>query len=144
MNVAKRKALEVIEKYGSNLEDILVGENIEVAYCPMNGRFKELFFGDVIVLSDALSEDEKQELIAHALGHHFLHAGNHLAASRGTYTWDKFQERQAEVFAAYLLMPNLRLTTRHFQTAVLSLVEEYNVTENFAGFRLKLLQAYRG
>lgn len=144
MNIAKRKALEVLEKYGNNLEDILEAENIRILEVPLAGRLKELYFGDSIVLKDTLSEAEKQELIAHALGHHFLHAGNHLAASSGAYSWDKFQERQAEVFAAYLLMPKLRLTTRHYQTAVLNLVEDYHVTEKFAGFRLKLLQTYKG
>lgn len=98
----------------------------------------------MIVLRDDLSEFEINELTAHALGHHFLHAGNHMAASSGAYSWDKIQERQAEVFAAYLLMPKLRLTTRHYQTAVLNLAEDYNVTEKFAGFRLKLLQSYGG
>jgi Zn-dependent peptidase ImmA (M78 family) len=144
MNTAKRKALEVIEKYGNNLQDILESEGIEVLEVELSGRLKELYFGEAIVLKDTLPEAEKQELIAHALGHHFLHAGNHLAASSGSYSWDKLQERQADVFAAYLLMPKLRLNTRHFQMAVSDLVQEYNITEKFAGFRLKLLQAYKG
>jgi len=62
-------------------------------------------------------------------------------SSIGVYSWDKLQKRQAEVFAAYLLMPKLRLTTRHFQTARSNLVEDYGIMEKFAGFRLKLLEA---
>jgi len=143
MNIAKRKAEEIINKYGNNLQDILSSESIHVAEVPLAGRLKELYFGDVIILKDSLGSAEKKELTAHALGHHFLHAGNHMAASSGAYSWDKLQERQAEVFAAYLLMPKLRLTTRHYQTAVLNLADEYNVTEKFAGFRLKLLQSYK-
>lgn len=143
MNIAKRKAEEIIDKYGSNLQDILDAEGIHVIEVPLAGRLKELYFGDVIALKNSLSNAEKKELTAHALGHHFLHAGNHMAASSGAYSWDKLQERQAEVFAAYLLMPKLRLTTRHYQTAVLNLADEYGVTEKFAGFRLKLLKAYR-
>jgi Zn-dependent peptidase ImmA (M78 family) len=143
MNTAKRKAVEIIEKHGNNLQDILSTEGIQVIEVPLAGRLKELYFGDVIILKNTLSEAEKKELTAHALGHHFLHAGNHLAASSGSYSWDKLQERQAEVFAAYLLVPKLRLTTRNFQTAVLNLVDEYSITEKFAGFRLKLLEAYK-
>jgi Zn-dependent peptidase ImmA (M78 family) len=144
MNIAKRKALEIADKYGGDLEAILDLEGVQVIDVPLAGRLKELYFGDVIVLREGLLEPEKKELTAHALGHHFLHAGNHMAASSGAYSWDKIQERQAEVFAAYLLMPKLRLTTRHLQTAILNLVEEYGVTEKFARFRLKLLQAYKG
>jgi len=143
MNIAKRKAEEVVEKYGNNLQDIISSEGIQVIEVPLAGRLKELYFGDIIILKDSLSSAEKKELTAHALGHHFLHVGNHMAASSGAYSWDKLQERQAEVFAAYLLMPKLRLTTRHYQTAVLNLVDEYGVTEKFAGFRLKLLKAYK-
>jgi Zn-dependent peptidase ImmA (M78 family) len=143
MNTAKRKAQEVIEKYGTNLQDILDGEDIGIIEESMTGRLKELFFGDFIVLEESLSDAEKQELIAHALGHHFLHAGNHLAASLGTYSWDKLQERQADVFAAYLLMPKLNLTTRHFEKAISNVAEDFGVTESFAGFRLKLLEAYK-
>lgn len=143
MNIAKRKALEIVNKYGSNLQDIIDAEGIGIIEYPLVDRLKELYFGDFIVLKQGLPESERKELIAHALGHHFLHAGNHLAASSGAYSWDKLQERQAEVFAAYLLMPKLRLTTRHFQTARANLVEDYGITEKFAGFRLKLLEAYK-
>jgi len=143
MNIAKRKAEEIVDKYGNDLQDILSSEGIQILEVPLHGRLKELYFGDVVILKDNLSSAEKKELTAHALGHHFLHVGNHWAASSGAYSWDKLQERQAEVFAAYLLMPKLRLTTRHYDTAVLNLVDEYNVTEKFAGFRLKLLQSYR-
>ena len=143
MNIAKRKAEEIVNKYSNNLQDILMAEGIQLIEVPLAGRLKELYFGDVIILKDSLSNAEKKELTAHALGHHFLHAGNHMAASSGAYSWDKLQERQAEVFAAYLLMPKLKLTTRHFQTAALSLVDEYGITEKFAGFRLNLLQSYK-
>ncbi len=143
MNIARRKAEEIVNKYGNNLQEILSSEGIHVIEVPLAGRLKELYFGDVIILKDSLNESEKKELTAHALGHHFLHVGNHMAASSGAYSWDKLQERQAEVFAAYLLMPKLKLTTRHFQTAALNLVDEYGITEKFAGFRLNLLQSYK-
>jgi len=78
-----------------------------------------------------------KELIAHALGHHFLHTGNHLAVSSGTYSWDKLQERQADVFTAYLLMPEMN------NSSVQEITRTFLVTDKFASFRLKLMQAYK-
>ena len=138
MNIAKRKALDVVSQYGNNLQDILDAEGIKIIYYALAGRMKELYFGDHIVLKSGLSEAERKELIAHALGHHFLHTGNHLAVSSGTYSWDKLQERQADVFAAYLLMPKMN------NSSVQEITKTFLVTEKFASFRLKLLEAYKG
>lgn len=136
MNTAIRKAKEVFDKYGNDLDKVLEKLDIQAVDVPLAGRLKELYFGDVVVLMQGLSEPERRELIAHALGHHFLHAGNHYAASRGAYSWDKYQERQAEVFAAYYLMPEISSDKRF------ELAEQYQVTEKFAGFRLKLVEHY--
>lgn len=121
------------------LDEILnqVGLSKELV-SPLAGRLKELYFDDVIVLKQGLSEPERRELIARALGHHFLHAGNHYAASKGAYSWDKYQERQAEIFAAYLLIPDVE-SDKAFELA-----EGHNVTEKFAEFRLKLAEHYGG
>jgi hypothetical protein len=62
MNTAKQKALEVIEKYGNNLQTILDAEGILLIDVPLAGRLKELYFGDVIVLRDDLSAFEINEL----------------------------------------------------------------------------------
>ncbi|OIO84710.1 MAG: hypothetical protein COW32_03995 [Candidatus Aquicultor secundus] len=55
----------------------------------------------------------------------------------GSYPWDKFQERQADVFAAYLLMPRMN------NSSVQEIVNRFSVTEKFANFRLKLLEAFK-
>ncbi|MCL5291220.1 MAG: ImmA/IrrE family metallo-endopeptidase [Actinobacteria bacterium] len=136
MNVAIAKAKEVFGLYGNDLDKVLDKLGIQAVDAPLAGRLKELYFGDVIVLKEGLSEAERRELIAHALGHHFLHAGNHLAASKGAYSWDKFQERQADVFAAYLLIPKIQ-TDKAFKMA-----EKNNITEKFAAYRLKLATAF--
>lgn len=137
MNVAIAKAKEVIEEYGNDLDKVLEKLNIQAVDVPLAGRLKELYFGDVIVLMQGLSDPERRELIAHALGHHFLHAGNHYAASRGAYSWDKYQERQADVFAAYYLVPELKNYSDY------ELAEEFKISERFVNFRKKLFQTFK-
>ncbi len=137
MNTARRKALEVAKVYDSNLQNILDVEGIGIIERPLFGRLRELYFGDFIVIKADLLEEERKELIAHALGHHFLHAGNHYGVSSGTYSWDKLQERQADVFAAYLLTPKVN------NLSVQEIVHTFAVTEKFASFRLKLFEAYK-
>ncbi|PIU27931.1 MAG: hypothetical protein COW32_01080 [Candidatus Aquicultor secundus] len=138
MNIARKTALEVVEKYGNGLQGILDAEGVQIIYFALAGRLKELYFGDFIILKSGLPEAERHELIAHALGHHFLHAGNHFFVSTSdTNPWDKLQERQAEVFAAYLLMPKVN------NLSVQEIANSFTVTEKFASFRLKLLKAYK-
>ncbi len=139
MNTARRKAEEVYRKYGNNLEEILSREGIEVLEVPLKGRFKEIYFGDYVVIRADLTEEEKRELIAHAIGHHFLHAGNHLVFAQYTYSIDNYQERQANVFAAYLLVPDERLHKySDVNVNTFQLSEDFRVTEDFARFRLEL------
>jgi len=136
MNVAIKKAETINAIYGNDLDKVLEAQGIQALDVPLAGRLKELYFGDIIVVKAGISKQERRELITHALGHHFLHAGNHYAASQGAYSWDKYQERQAEVFAAYLLIPKV-LTDKPFKMA-----EKHDVTEKFASFRLKLYAHY--
>lgn len=136
MKIALTKAREVFLEYGNDLDKVLVALDIRVIDEPLAGRLRELYFGDFIVLKVGLSEPERRELTAHALGHHFLHAGNHFAISNGAYSWDKYHERQAEVFAAYLLIPEIK------SDEVVNLAKEFKVTEKFASFRLKLAESF--
>lgn len=142
MNRAIKKAKEIYSKYGNNLDKILAKEKIEVLELPLAGRFKEIFFGDYIILKDKLSPEEKRELTAHALGHHFLHAGSHYAASKKIYSFSNYHEKQANAFAAYLLMPDDKLEKMLYpDIANTELANEFDITPKFAEFRLKLYQA---
>jgi len=60
MNIAKRKAEEIVDKYGNDLQDILSSEGIQILEVPLHGRLKELYFGDVVILKDNLSSAEKK------------------------------------------------------------------------------------
>lgn len=143
MNRAIKKAKEIYRKYGNDLDKILAKEKIEVLEVPLAGRFKEIYFGDYIILKDKLSPEEKRELTAHALGHHFLHAGSHYAASKKIYSFSNYHEKQANIFAAYLLMPDKELKKSLYPEAMSSeLAEKLEVTPQFVEFRLELAYHY--
>lgn len=142
MNRARRKAEEVFKEYGNDLPALLQRLDIEVLEVPMNGRLKEIFFGDHIVLKNDLSDQEKRELTAHALGHHFLHSGSHYAASRKIYTFSNYHEKQANIFAAFLMIPETELERLIYPDLKASeIAESFEVTPEFATFRLELYKA---
>ena len=144
MNRARRKAESIFEKYGNDLPAVLAKLDIEVLEVPMNGRLKEIFFGDHIVLKRGLSGQEKRELTAHALGHHFMHSGSHYASSKKIYTFSNYHEKQANVFAAYLLIPEKELQKMIFPDInAADIAEAFEVTDEFACFRLELYKATR-
>ena len=141
MNIARKKAEEIYKKYGNDLDEIVSREEIEVLEVSLKGRFKEIYSGDYIVIRNDLPEEEKRELIAHALGHHFLHAGNHLVFAQYTYSMDNYQERQANVFAACLLIPDMELKLKLYDDIARNeLANIFQVTPRFAEFRAKLFQ----
>lgn len=142
MNRARRKAEEVAKEYGNDLPAILARLDIEVLEVAMKGRLKEIFFGDHIVLRRDLSVQEKRGLTAHALGHHFMHAGSHYASSRKIYSFSNYHEKQANVFAAYLIIPEDELEKAIYpDVPVADITEAFEVTPEFAAFRLELYEA---
>ena len=44
-------------------------------------------------------------MIAHSLGHHFMHDGNQVWLRGHDAVWNRKQEHQAEEFAAFLTIP---------------------------------------
>lgn len=142
MNRARRKAEKVLVEYGNDIGVILERLDIEVLEVAMKGRLKEIFFGDHIVLRSDLSHLEKRELTAHALGHHFMHAGSHYAASKKIYSFSNYHEKQANIFAAYLLIPEGELEKAIYpDVPVADITEMFEVTPEFATFRLELYEA---
>ena len=64
---------------------------------------------ELIVVRRDLTRRWKRWYMAHCLGHHFLHAGNQLWLRKKDEWWWRRQEREADEFAAYLLMPEEEL-----------------------------------
>ena len=98
-------ANRISEIHGNDLDQIADSLGLNVVPQKMEGRLREFYFSGSVVINENLSNREKRELIAHAVGHHLLHAGNHLAMQKRIYSFGNYHEKQANVFAACLLMP---------------------------------------
>lgn len=106
--LGRDKAAEVIRRHGSNdLCEVIQAEGLLVARLDFgNARFREFCVNGVIFLpTDTESEAEERSCLAHALGHHFLHIGNQVWMRGLGSMWNWKQERQAEEFAAWFLIP---------------------------------------
>ncbi|MCY4651734.1 MAG: ImmA/IrrE family metallo-endopeptidase [Dehalococcoidia bacterium] len=106
--LGRDKAAEVISKYGSDdLREVIQAEGLAIARLDFGGaRFREFYVDGVIFLPlDTESEAEERSSLAHALGHHFLHIGNQVWMRGLDSMWSWKQERQAEEFAAWFLIP---------------------------------------
>jgi Zn-dependent peptidase ImmA (M78 family) len=111
MNPSEYQAEAVRQRYRNSLSRILRGEKIEVV--ERNSWWKELFVADEvhreICLREGLARREKRVLLAHALGHHFLHRGNRFYFAEADPEALETQEREAWEFAAFLLIPTEEL-----------------------------------
>lgn len=111
---AQKRARQVLRKYNLttapiDLQTIIRGENLILDEWSFHGRVKEVYLGDSIGIDQTSDPKKQRELIAHALGHHFLHQGNHFYfEGRNQFVTFK-QEHEAQCFAAELLMPSKEL-----------------------------------
>jgi Zn-dependent peptidase ImmA (M78 family) len=139
MHIAMAKAVEARRTLGGDIFAALEACGLRVLVRPLAGRLREVYFGDVVVLADRLSDRERRELAAHALGHHLLHAGNQWHQQGQTYSRANYQERQADIFAAFFLVPEPSLAEAlSIDPAPHVLAECFEITEAFASFRLRL------
>ncbi len=101
------KARQVLAKYGGNeLKAIVRQENLMVRERhPWPARFQDMFVSPVIFVPREISKSQRRVLVAHCLGHHFLHEANQVWLRGFDTTWNRKLERQAEEFAAFLLIP---------------------------------------
>lgn len=79
--------------------------DLEVTRWRFQGRLREVIGDGVIGIDDRLPDPWVRWLTAHAIGHHLLHTGTWLYLA--AWQWvNRFKaERQAEEFAAGLLVP---------------------------------------
>ena len=111
MNTAQERAREVRRRHAlrhaGDIERVLEKEKVEFVRFPLAGRLDEVIVLNTIGVRDSI-EDVRQvyELLAHALGHYLLHAGNQIEFVLATNLPLSDQwERQAWDFAFELLMP---------------------------------------
>jgi len=152
LNIAVKKALEVLTLHGLldsyvdllNLTTIVEKEGIISYKFPFRGRLKERYFatsdGIVQIAVDLnISSAEQKHVVAHALGHHFLHQGNY--AHIDGIVQDK-QEHQADDFAAALLVPPHTLI-RLRPTSAFALAQGYGIPLALAEKRVDIYIKHR-
>lgn len=93
-----------------------------------------------LAIAQDASAREARELVAHGIGHHLLHVGDRVTG-RSSAVWSGRHEREAEDFAALLLIPAYRLRELpgdSHQGDVALLSEACDVSEPLARRRLRL------
>jgi Zn-dependent peptidase ImmA (M78 family) len=124
----------------------------EVVEIPLGRIIKEVYIKDegVIVIDPNLHPYEKRHLIAHRLAHHLFHRNvrvNYFLDERDNkfnYWKQRRQEKEAEIFAAYLLIPEDKLNeklreewVKESPDPIPELAEEFQVSENFMRKRIE-------
>jgi len=148
-----KKANEIRQKYGIDDLELLASKlGAEVVQLPLGRIIKEMYIKDegVIVVDPNLHPYKKRHLIAHALAHHIFHRKsrvNYFIEDRNDYlnNWLlREHEKEAEVFAAYLLVPEEKLNellnqewVKESPNPISALAEEFQVSESFMRKRLK-------
>lgn len=140
MSLAKLKSWEIITKYQTNNPyQIAESEKIDVIEQKLAGRLTELYFGDHVILNKELPFAKKRQFLAHALGHHYLHAGNYIFLSKNRHFQNDKEEAQADEFAAHLLIPETELIPIiHHELE--DLADNFQVQPEFIKYRLSLIK----
>lgn len=135
MTKAQKRARQILRKYNLStapidLNKIVTAEGLTLDEWSFRGRVKEVYLGDRIGICSHIADNKRRELIAHALGHHFLHTGNHFYFE----SCDQFvafkQEHEAQCFAAELLMPKEQLLKVKNQP-LSAIAHHFRVTTDF-------------
>ena len=100
-NLAERHAIQP----GGDLGPVLRSLGLEVVPWRFRGRLREVIFEGAIGIDASLPENWQRWLTAHAIGHHSLHTGTSLYLASWQWVNRVKEERQAEEFAAGLLLP---------------------------------------
>jgi len=146
MSQASQQAVHIRKSYELStpvdLDAILKGQNLELTGFPLKGRVQEIIVGRHIGIKDSITSARyRRELIARALGHHFLHAGNQLfSLNRTDLQRTLSQEREARESAFHLLVPEKELKACLAQGMDLTeMADHFQVTELFVQARCESL-----
>jgi Zn-dependent peptidase ImmA (M78 family) len=153
------KANEIREKYGLDDLKLLASQlGAKVIEEPLGRIIKEMYIKDlaVIVIDPNLHPYKKRHLIAHGLAHHLFHRDskvNYFIKEGEDFLKTlkiKEQEREAEVFAAYFLIPEEKLNkilkedwVKESLNPIPELAEEFQVSPNFMRKRLEFGEIYK-
>lgn len=110
----KEKVSQLVRKYQTRDPfEMIKGMNIILVHYPLEGvhGFYQYFQrNNIIYLDERLSESEQRFVLAHELGHMFLHKSTNaiFMDTRTQFVTDKF-EKEANTFAVELLVPDTEI-----------------------------------
>jgi len=135
--IGKETAAKTIQRLGTpDPETITVREGLPVVTIELRStRFRELFVPPIIFIPVDFTPVERRSLLAHALGHYYLHDCNQIWLRGFDRIWNWKQERQAEEFAAWLLIPE-GYTQDLVGLTIPEVAARYEVDVGLAGIRL--------
>lgn len=114
--ILQHQADELAGRCGSNPWRAAEALGLPVIETRLAGRLTEIYVSDHseggsvgLVIDRSGSEVEVRERLAHGIAHHLFHAGNRLDNRAGAH-WSGRHEREADDFAALLLIPENALT----------------------------------
>jgi IrrE N-terminal-like domain len=139
-NQAVEKAKELLRRYPGllfplDMEKLVAMEGCELVEWPFLFPVREVKHGRWIGVAKGLSPKEIRHLAAHALGHHLLHCGNQLWFQEWQPTSLLKQEREADEFAAHILIPETELIQLG-KVNVWEIADRFGVLENLAHQRI--------
>lgn len=111
----KRRVSQLVRKYQTRDPfEMIKGMNVILVHYPLEGvrGFYQYFQrNNIIYLDERLSEIEQRFVLAHELGHMFLHkrANAIFMDTRTQFNTNKF-EKEANTFAVELLVPDTEIT----------------------------------
>lgn len=144
MNTAQRRAKEIRRRFRvklpADVARIAKAERIRIVRYPFEGRLQEMIIYRTVGIKSSIRDQRRvDELVAHALGHHYLHSGNqafsHVDRDRALA---QQMERQAWDFAFELLMParNVEKLLRQ-RLGDMEMREHFQVSDEFYRMRME-------
>lgn len=147
MKNAQKRARQIIKKYNLtapiDLNKVINNECLTLDEWDFKGRVKEVYVGDSIGVVQNAPPRKKRELIAHALGHHFLHSGNHMYFEEKDQFTKFKQEHEAQCFASELLIPR-HLFMGMKNLPIRYIADYFEVEEALVKFHLKFTMGKGG
>jgi len=153
-----KKAEELLKRYRENEPEVLVSKlGVHLFEMPLGKIVKEVYFKDLkaIVVDPNLHPYRKRHLILHALAHHLFHRkreANYFVDEDKNFLESlkvREKEKEAEVFAAYFLIPKEKLDKvlneewiKESPNLFSDLAEEFQVPEDLVRKRLEFERLY--
>ena len=140
MNKAQRKAVEFRRKLGLrgqvDAEGVASMLGFEVIPWALQAQ-EEMRIDRYMCIAEHLEPDERRWMIAHSIGHWFLHPGNHLWIYKHTSFGGRI-EREANDFACAMLMDVEEALDAHL-TESWEIAEHFGIPDRMVRLQLPLL-----